>query len=73
MSADIRTRERRIRRIAASQGLRLCKNRREWIRGNFGDQYHLVNGHNIVVLGATTREYDANLSDVEDFLMQAQR
>jgi hypothetical protein len=71
MSATIsedRNREDRLRRKATANGLQLRKNTRTWIRENFGDQYHLVDGRNIVVCGAATREFDATLDDVESYL-----
>jgi hypothetical protein len=68
MSEDHKAREDRLRRKAADRGLRLCKNRRMWIRDWYGDQYHIIDYHNVVVLGASSREYDATLDDVEAFL-----
>jgi hypothetical protein len=61
-------REKRLRRQARKLGLRLCKNNFPWIRADYGDQYHLVDDRNSVVMGAATRAFDASLNDVEAYL-----
>jgi hypothetical protein len=68
MSENLKAREDWLRRMAANQSLRLCKNRRRWIREHYGDQYHLVDHTNTVVRGAQSREYDATLDEIEAFL-----
>jgi hypothetical protein len=61
-------REKRLRRTARKLGLRLCKNNFPWIRREYGDQYHLVDGHNFVLVGASTRAFDASLNEIAAYL-----
>ena len=63
-----KTRETRLRRMAARQELRLVKSRRRDPRATDYGTYVLVNDNNVIVFGAWTGRSAASLDDIERYL-----
>jgi hypothetical protein len=57
-------------RVLAKNGYRLCKTpSRSWLRSYYGTGCMIVDQNNCVVSGCGSREYQDNLSQVEDFCL----
>ncbi|MCY1740391.1 hypothetical protein [Ensifer sp. SL37] len=62
--------ESKIRRELSKLGYRLNKTpSRSWMRAEYGVGYQVINGNN-VVMGASQREYEATLAEVQEWLEQ---
>jgi hypothetical protein len=73
MDKTEKTRENRLRRMAARQLHRLEKSRRRDQHAvDFGG-FMLVDHRNIIVLGAGRHEYDATLNEIEAYLTDTSR
>jgi hypothetical protein len=68
---SIKVREDRARRALAKHDYCLRKTpSRSWLREYYGPGYMIIDQSNTVRAGSSSRQYDANLKDVEEFVEQ---
>ena len=61
--------ESRLRRFLKSAGYTLKKTpARHWTLKHYGEGYMIINDRNVVEIGGHTREFEATLEQVEDFV-----
>jgi hypothetical protein len=66
--------EARLRRFLKSAGYTLKKTpARHWTLKTYGEGYMIINDRNVIEIGGHTREYEATLEQVEDFVADLRR